>query len=95
MFIFPGYVMWYERDGAWYITSRLKQNTIKLTDKNYIAEFNSLRYNKGCQTLSTPLTNALREQEFLLTPYEVESELCALKEALSKDIAYNHADRGV
>lgn len=86
MYIFPGYVKWYERDGAWYITSGLKQNTVKLIDKNYIAEFDSLRYNKGCRSLSTPLTKALHEQEFLLAPSEIERELCALKDSLSRDI---------
>lgn len=86
MFIFPGYVTWYERDGTWYIHSGLKQNTVRLTDKKLLAEFELLRHNGGCQDLSTPLAQAFREQEFLLTSQEIESELNALKAYLARDL---------
>ena len=86
MYFFPGYVMYYEENDILYVFSKLRQNKIKITDKELVHEFYSLKHNNGCQNLSTPLTKFLYEQEFLQTNLEVENALNEAKQLLGYDL---------
>lgn len=78
MYILPGYTDFYEANSVIYVTSKLHQNEIKLTDPKIQEEFRSIVKCGGCQNLSTPLTQFLHEQELLSTEAEIK---CALKNA--------------
>lgn len=80
MYILPGYVEYYEEDGAIYITSNLLQNKVKITEKQLQEEFYAIVRCGGCPDISTPLTRFLHEQELLLNSEEITR---TLKEAVS------------
>ena len=80
MYTLPGYVEYYEEDGAIYITSKLLQNKVKITEKPLQEEFYAIVRCGGCPDISTPLTRFLHEQELLLNSEEITQ---ALKEAVS------------
>ena len=82
MFIFPGYVYFQKEDNVIYVTSKLHQNTVKLTDPAIINEFNSLVEYGGCDELSTPLTNFLHEQELLSTESEIHQNIDTIRKLM-------------
>lgn len=65
MYFFPSYVTYEERSGSVYISSKLLQNEIKISDSAFIQEFQDLIAKGGCSTLSTSLTQFLHDQDFL------------------------------
>lgn len=75
MYIIPGYVDYYEENGAIYVTSKLRLNTVRLTDPQIVEEFRSVIRCGGCPELSTPLGKFLHEQELLLDTTEVENAI--------------------
>ena len=75
VYFFPSYVSYYKEDSAIYITSKLYQNKVRLTDPKIQAEFWNLVQGGGCPDLSTPLTQFLHEQELLLNQEELDQTL--------------------
>lgn len=75
MYILPGYVSYEEEDGMLYISSKLLQNKVKLTEQSIQNEFYSIVKNGGCLKLSTPLTQFLHQQELLASAEEIEAAL--------------------
>lgn len=86
MYIFPGYTEHYEKDGAIFITSNLRKNTVKLTDPSIQEEFRSIIRRGGCSKLSTPLAKLLHEQELLENTDEIKLALEEVKELLERSI---------
>ena len=64
-YMIPGYTEYYEEDGALYISSKLLQNKVKITEPKLQEEFYEILRCGGCAALSTPLTQFLHEQELL------------------------------
>lgn len=83
MYIFPGYIKYYEKGGAIYISSKLLQNKVALTDSSIQEEFRILAKSGGCSELSTSLTQFLHEQELLLDGEEIRSTLIETKKLLN------------
>ena len=79
MYIFPGYVKFYQKETAIYLTSELLQNKVKITDPALQREFLSMVEAGGCQGLCTALTQFLHEQEMLVDEDEINS---AFKQAI-------------
>ena len=65
MYVLPGYTTYNEKDGVLYISSKLFQNTVKLTKQSFQDEFLTIVKNGGCAEISTPLTQFLHEQDLL------------------------------
>lgn len=86
MYIFPGYVTCHEENAILYVYSKLRQNKIKISDKKLIQEFYKLKNNNGCQSLSTPLTKFLHEQELLQDSFEIENAVNEAKKLLTYDL---------
>ena len=74
-YMIPGYTEYYEEDGALYISSKLLQNKVKITEPKLQEEFYEILRCGGCAALSTPLTQFLHEQELLADRKEVETLL--------------------
>ena len=83
MYKLPGYITHYEEAGAIYISSQLLQNKVMLDDLAIQEEFRALINAGGCETISTPLTQFLHEQELLLNEDEIRSALVSFKELLN------------
>ena len=64
-YMLPGYTEYYEEDGVLYISSKLLQNKVKITEAKLREEFYEIPRCGGCDALSTPLTQFLHEQELL------------------------------
>lgn len=86
MYIFPGYTEFYEQDNILFVSSKLFQNTIKITDAKLQDEFYSILRCGGCSSLDTPLTQFLHEQELLATRPEIDNVLKQVKELLDKTL---------
>lgn len=74
-YMIPGYTEYYEEDGALYISSKLLQNKVKITEPKLQEEFYEILRCGGCAALSTSLTQFLHEQELLADRKEVETLL--------------------
>lgn len=83
MYILPGYTSYAQDDGVLYISSKLFQNKVKLTEQSLQDEFYTIIKNGGCSELSTPLTQFLHEQELLANVEEIESALQNARRLLS------------
>ena len=83
MFVLPNYIDYYEEDGAIFITSRLLQNTVKLSDPLIIEEFKSVLCGGGCSDISTPLQQFLHEQEMLLNEEEIYQAIAELRQTMN------------
>lgn len=83
MYIFPGYVDHWEEDHAIYITSRLRQNTVKLTEPDLIDEFREIFRCGGCPEISTQLSQFLHEQELLVNEQEIEASILELRRTMN------------
>ena len=86
MFFFPGYVTDKEDNGSIIVCSSLRQNKIRISDKEFIKEFELLKKQGGCRELSTPLRKLLYEQEFLQTIPEIEASLQKVKKLLDNEL---------
>ena len=83
MYIIPGYVVHHKHDGATILTSKIKQNSVKLTDPAIQKEFDSIIKQAGCPDISTPLTQFLHEQEMLANEQEICQTLQQVKNLLN------------
>ena len=83
MYIIPGYIDHYEKDGAITATSKVKQNAIRLTDANLKEEFYKLVENGGCSEIATPLTQFLHGQEILVSEQEAALTLSQVKSLIN------------
>lgn len=83
MYIIPGYILHYKMDGATIVTSKLKQNSVKLTDPDIQEEFYTIVRRGGCSEISTPLTQFLHEQEMLASQEEIGHALQQVKDLLN------------
>lgn len=79
MYIIPGYVVHHKHDGATILTSKIKQNSVKLTDPAIQKEFDSIIKQAGCPDISTPLTQFLHEQEMPANEQEICQTLQQVK----------------
>ena len=86
MYFIPNYVTYHEEDGAIFITSNLRQNTVKLTAPEIINEFYSIVKDGGCANISTELTSFLHEQELLINKQELVDALNELEEVLNDSL---------
>lgn len=88
MYIFPGYVAYYENKAgnAIYISSLLLKNKVMLTDPAIQDEFRALVKSGGRQELTTPLTKFLHEQELFLTEDEIFATLIKVKGLLNNTL---------
>lgn len=86
MYIVPGYVDYYEDNGVIYVTSNLRQNTVKLTDPQIIEEFRNVIRCGGCPELTTSLANFLHEQELLVNSKEIEDSINELRELMGRSL---------
>lgn len=86
MYIFPGYITHDETDGAIYVSSKLLENKVELSDPTIQEEFRSLIKAGGCPELTTPLTQFLHEQELLLSEAEIKSTLEKVKALLNNTL---------
>lgn len=86
MFLLPGYVNWYEKDGTILLTSELKQTTIELFNKDIKDEFYAIVQKGGTSTLSSPLTIFLRENNLLLNREEINKELDPIFKILDESL---------
>ena len=75
MYILPGYIRHYEENGAIYISSKMLQNKVMLTEPAIQEEFRILVKSGGCRKISTPLEQFLHEQELLLNEGEIKTAL--------------------
>lgn len=75
MYILPGYTSYNNEDGVLYISSKLFQNKVKLTEQSFQEKFFAIVKNGGCMELSTPLTRFLHEQELLSSMEEIKTAL--------------------
>lgn len=82
MYIFPGYVEYCEESGSIYVSSKLRQNTVKLTDPQIQKEFYDIVRHGGCVEVSTPLTKFLNEQELLVNHQEIDDSVKELNRLL-------------
>lgn len=83
MYIFPGYVRYYEENEAIYVSSKLLQNEIMITDTAIKKEFRELLNRGGCLELSTPLTQFLHEQKLLPDNCEIRFALIEAEKVLN------------
>ena len=86
MYILPGYTMHYEENGAIYISSKLLQNKVMLTEPAIQEEFRTLVKSGGCREISTPLEQFLHEQELLLNEGEIKTTLAEFKKLLNQTL---------
>ena len=86
MYIFPGYITYDETDDVTYVSSKLLENKVELSDPSIQEEFRSLIKAGGCSELATPLTQFLHEQELLLSEDEIRSTLEKLKALLNNTL---------
>lgn len=86
MYIIPGYVDYYEDNGVIYVSSKLRLNTVKLTDPQIIAEFRNVIRCGGCPELTTSLANFLHEQELLVNPKEIEDSINELRDLMGHSL---------
>ena len=83
-YIIPGYTEYYEEGGILYISSKLIQNKIKITEPKLREEFYEILRCGGCAALSTPLTQFLHEQELLADREEMEALLQRAKRMMDE-----------
>lgn len=86
MYKLPGYTVFFEENGAIYVSSKMYQNTIKITDKKLQDEFHSILRQGGCETLSSPLTNLLYEQGMIATTEEIQANLRQAQQLLEETL---------
>lgn len=86
MYIIPGYVDYYEENDVIYVTSKLRLNTVKLTDPHIIEEFRTVIRCGGCPVLSTPLGKFLHEQELLVEKKEIEDSINELVKLMEQSL---------
>lgn len=86
MYCIPSYVDYYEEDGVIYVTSKLRQNTVKLSDPQIIEEFKSIIRCGGCPQIVTPLGQFLHEQELLVTEKEIADSIDELREIMNDSL---------
>ena len=83
MYFIPGYVVWHKKAGVTVVTSKLKQNSVRLTDFAIQKEFDTIVKNGGCPEISTPLTQFLHEQELIANEQEICQALQQVKNLLN------------
>ena len=83
MYILPGYTTFYEENGAIFVTSKLLQNKVKISDPEFQEEFRSIVRCGGCPEISTPLTQFLHEQKLLANEAEITQMLNQAKKLLN------------
>lgn len=86
MYHIPGYVDYYEEGGAIYVTSRLRQNTVKLSEPQIIEEFKAIAHCGGCPEIFTPLGHFLHEQELLVTEQEINDVIDELRKIMNDSL---------
>ncbi len=86
-FLIPGYVYYYEKDNDIFVTSKLHQDIVKLNVPEIKTEFINLYKNKETCTLSTPLTELLHQEGFLLTKEELNAAMKKLYQQLEGILA--------
>lgn len=79
MFILPGYVEYYEENGVIYVSSKLRMNTVKLSDPQIIEEFRTVARCGGCPEITTPLGQFLHDQELLVNEDEINQAVNELQ----------------
>lgn len=84
MYILPGYTEYREEDGALYVSSKLFQNEIKITDISLQKEFFAIHSARGCSALSTPLTQFLHEQGLLANREEIDAALYQVRKIMDE-----------
>ena len=89
MYKLPGYTVFFEENNVIYVSSKLYQNTIKITDKELQDEFHSILRHGGCETLSSPLTNLLYKQGMIATTEEIQANLRQAQQLLEKNLDFN------
>ena len=86
MYILPGYTTHYEENGAIYVSSKLLQNKVMLTEPDIQEEFRTIVKSGGCPEISTPLTKFLHEQELLLNNEEIRTAVAEVKNLLNNTL---------
>ncbi|MCD7755560.1 MAG: radical SAM protein [Firmicutes bacterium] len=86
MYFFPSYVAWREEGGAILVTSRLRANTVKLTDPQVQEEFRAMAACGGCDALRTELAQFLHGQLLLINRQELDAELRELKDVMEQTL---------
>lgn len=86
MYFFPGYIVYEERENVIYISSKLLQNEVEISDFAIAQEFRNLLAKGKCSALDTPLKRFLHEQEFLVNSEEIEKRLNEAKELLDEKL---------
>ena len=85
-YMLPGYTEYYEEDGVLYISSKLLQNKVKITEAKLREEFYEILRCGGCDALSTPLTQFLHEQELLADQDEIKKLLQYAKRVMGETL---------
>lgn len=86
MYILPGYVSYYEENGAIYITSKLRRNTVRLTDPDAVKEFEAMIRCGGCTEIATPLSRFLHQERLLENGSEIRRSIQELKDIIDKTL---------
>lgn len=86
MYFLPNYVEFHEEGGAFYITSKLRQNTVKLFDPEIKEEFRTIVRCGGSSEISTALTKFLHDQELLVNEKELSQTLDELYSLLDSSL---------
>ena len=86
MYILPGYIRHYEENGAIYISSKMLQNKVMLTEPAIQEEFRILVKSGGCRKISTPLEQLLHEQELLLNEGEIKTALAEFNKLMDHSL---------
>ncbi len=83
MYMLPGYVEFWEEDNSIYVTSKLRQNTVRLSDSQVKKEFCTIAKQGGCLDISSELSRFLHEQELLCQEGEIEAAIGELRETMN------------
>lgn len=83
MYFFPGYIVSRMENDRLYISSKLLENEVEISEAALQQEFYSILQKGGCRHLNTPLTVFLHEQELLLNEIEISQALENYKRLLN------------
>ena len=83
MYFFPGYIVSRMENDRLYISSKLLENEVEISETTLQQEFYSILQKGGCRYLNTPLTVFLHEQELLLNEIEINQALEKYKRLLN------------
>lgn len=86
MYFLPSYITCYEKNGAVFVTSGLRMNTVKITDSKTMNEFRSIVNHGGCSEIQTELECFLHDQNLLLNRQEICAELQELKNTMNESL---------